>query len=190
MGRKVLILNGSPRKNGNTAYLIGQAVAGIKEAHPDAEIEVVSLNAMKIHPCKACDACRSEKKKEPYCPVPDDMAGLYPKVVQADAIVFANPIYWFSFPAQTKLFLDRLYGLWNEKTHVLGGKTFALISVYGDEDPYIAGAVNAFHMFGDICRYCNARLAGIVYGTANDIGDAEKDGELTKKAFMLGKALL
>jgi multimeric flavodoxin WrbA len=190
MGNSVLILNGSPRKHGNTAFLIGKAAEGIREAHPNASVEVMNLNSLKINPCRACDACRREDRKEPYCAVHDDMAGLYPKVVQADAIVFANPIYWFSVPAQTKLFLDRLYGLWHEKTHVLEGKTFALITVYGDSDPYISGAINTFHMLQDICRYTNSRLGGIVYGTANDIGDAEKDTELTKKAFLLGKTLL
>jgi multimeric flavodoxin WrbA len=89
-----------------------------------------------------------------------------------------------------KLFMDRLYGLWLEKTKSLVDKPIAAILVYGDEDPYISGAVNAIGVMESLWRYTRARPAGLVYGTANDIGDAEKNAELSKKAEMLGKALL
>jgi multimeric flavodoxin WrbA len=190
MSENVLILNGSPRKNGNTAYLIGKLLEGLREEKPEARVETVRLAELKIAPCRACDACRREDRLGHYCVFRDDMAELYDKVLNADAIVFASPIYWFSVTAQAKLFIDRLYGLWLERTRALRGKTFAAVMVYGDPDPYISGAVNAIHLIEDACRYCGARLAGIVYGTANDIGDAEKSPELQRKARMLGKTLL
>ena len=190
MNDSVLILNGSPRKHGNTVYLIGRLMEGVREVHPDAEIEVANLAFMKIGHCRACDACRREDRIGQYCVFKDDMAGLYDKVLQADAIVFASPIYWFTMTAQMKLFLDRLYGLWLERTKALQGKSIAAVMVYGDADPYISGAINAMHTMEDICKYCGAKLAGIVYGTANDIGDAENNAELTRKARMLGRALL
>jgi multimeric flavodoxin WrbA len=190
MSKRILILNGSPRKRGNTVCLIGRLIEGIREAHPDAEIEVANLAFMKISPCRACDACRREDRSQPYCAVRDDMAGLYDKVAQADAIVLASPIYWFTIAAQLKLFMDRLYGLWLEKTHVFESKRIAGILVYGDVDPFISGAVNAIRMIEDACKYCKAQLAGIVYGTANGIGDAEENNELCEKAKNLGRALL
>jgi multimeric flavodoxin WrbA len=190
MGKNVLILNGSPRKKGNTVYLIGKAIEGIRTAHQDATVEVVNLNTLKIGPCLACDGCRREGRDGKYCVIKDDMAGLYEKVAQADAIVLASPIYWFSITAQMKLFMDRLYGLWLEKTKSLVDKPIAAILVYGDEDPYISGAVNAIGVMESLWRYTRAKPAGLVYGTANDIGDAEKNAELSKKAEMLGKALL
>lgn len=187
--KKVLILNGSPRKKGNTAFLISKAAEGIKESSRDAQIEVVLLNSLKIAPCRACDGCRKEERKGKYCVVNDDMAPLYEKTLDADAIIFANPVYWFTMPAQTKLYMDRLYGLWLEKTNALEGKTIAAMTVYGDADPYASGAVNFIHSIEDACKYCGARFAGVVYGTANDIGDAEKDPELTEKAVKLGREL-
>ena len=187
MGKKVLILNGSPRKNGNTAYLIGKAVEGILCAHPDAEIETVALDSLKISPCRSCDGCRREDRAGKYCVVRDDMAPLYDKAVNADAIIFASPIYWFNMTAQTKLFMDRLYGLWLERTHAFEGKTIAALTVYGDEDPYVSGAVNFIHIIEDTCRYCKARFAGAVYGTANDIGDAQNDPVICEKAFETGE---
>jgi multimeric flavodoxin WrbA len=190
MSKKVLILNGSPRKNGNTVFLIGRLKEGIHETQPDAEIEIIHLAFLKISPCNACDGCRMENPGKPYCVIRDDMAGLYDKVIKADAIIIASPVYWFTMTAQTKLFVDRLYGLWLEKTKALSGKTIAAIMVYGDADPYISGAINAIRTIEDICKYCGANLAGIVYGTANGIGDAEKNAELTQKARMLGRGLL
>jgi multimeric flavodoxin WrbA len=190
MSKSVLILNGSPRRKGNTVYLIGKLEEGIRATHPDAQIEAANLAFMKIAPCRACDACHREDRIGQYCASKDDMAGMYEKILQADAIVIASPIYWFTMTAQTKLFLDRLYGLWLERTSAFLGKAIAAILVYGDSDPYLSGAINAIHTIEDICRYSKAKLAGIVYGTANDIGDAEKDTVFSERAYMLGKALL
>ena len=190
MQKNVLILNGSPRKKGNTAYLIGKLIEGIHEAHPDTETETINLAFLKISPCNACDGCRIENPGKLYCVIRDHMAGLYDKVVKADAIIIASPVYWFTMTAQTKLFIDRLYGLWLEKTKAFMGKSIAAVLVYGDADPYISGAINAIRTIEDICKYCGAKLAGIVYGTANDIGDAEKNTGLTQKTRMLGRVLL
>jgi multimeric flavodoxin WrbA len=190
MSENILILNGSPRKKGNTAYLIERLIEGIRENHPAAAVEVVNLHTSKIGPCRACDACRKEGREGQFCAFQDDMAPLYGKVLQADSIVFASPIYWFTVSAQMKLFIDRLYGLWLEKNHSLENKEIAALLVYGDADPYISGAVNAIRMFEDACRYCKAKFVGVAYGTANDIGDALKSVELCDKAKALGRALL
>lgn len=190
MARKVLIVNGSPRKKGNTATLIERLIEGVEESNPDAEIKVVDLHSLSIKPCKACDGCRREGREGDYCVIDDDMASLYKKTVKADAIVFACPIYWFSVSAQMKLFMDRLYGLWLERTKAFEGKRLAVMLVYGDADEVTSGAVNAIHMFEDTAKYCKAQLVGVVHGTAGDIGDAKKDQELCKKAKELGKALL
>ena len=190
MANSVLILNGSPRKKGNTAFLIGKLIEGICESQPDTQIETVNLHTLKIGPCRACNGCRKEDRVGQYCVYQDDMTPLYHKLMHADAIVFASPIYWFGITAQMKLFIDRFYGLWLERTAGFAGKTFAAVLVYGDEDPLISGAVNAIHMFEDAARYCKARLAGVAYGTANDIGDAEQNSDLCRKAKELGMSLL
>lgn len=92
MGKSILVLNGSPRMKGNTAILVEKLAESILEKDPDARIEVIRLNTLKIRPCMGCDACRTAKKSTPYCSVPDDMAVLYEKVARADCIVFASPI--------------------------------------------------------------------------------------------------
>ena len=102
-GKKILLVMGSPRKEGNSATLAKQVAAGAKAT--GAAVESFYLHAMNIQPCTACDACREETGKE--CVIDDDMQILYPKLRQADAVVIASPIYWFTVSAQTKLFMDR-----------------------------------------------------------------------------------
>ena len=57
---------------------------------------------------------------------------------------------------------------------------------YGDSDPYDSGAVNAIYTYQSMCRYLGIEIAGMVYGTASDIGDVEKQPELMEKAYQLG----
>ena len=190
MDEPILILSGSPRKNGNCSYLIGKTIEGIRERDPEAHIEVVQLHSMKIEPCRACNACREKSRKQHYCIIRDDMTDMYKKVTQCKVLVLASPIYWFTVTAQMKLFLDRLYGLAVEETDSLKDKPIGILLAYGDIDPYTSGAINAIRTLEDTFRYTKSKIMGIVYGTANNIGDAEKNKELSEKAFNLGKMLV
>ena len=105
--KKILLVMGSPRKEGNSATLAKQVAAGAEAT--GATVESFYLHGMNIQPCTACDACREERDKD--CVIDDDMETLYPKLRQADALVIATPIYWFTISAQTKLFMDRWYAL-------------------------------------------------------------------------------
>ncbi len=106
MTKRILILKGSPREKGNSAVLADQVAAAAHEA--GAEVESICLQALDIRPCDACDAC---VETEGVCIIKDDMQAIYPKLLQADAIVLASPIYWFTVSAQLKLCIDRWYGL-------------------------------------------------------------------------------
>ena len=184
MGKSVLIVKGSPRINGNSAALAGQIFAGAKDA--GAEVEAVNIAEMDIRPCDACDVC-----VENYdgCIVEDDMQALYPKLIDADVIVLAFPIYWFTINAQMKLFIDRWYALEADHGSALKGKELAIALVYGDSDVYTSGGINAIHTFESIARYIGLKISGMVYGTAEHLGDAEKQPELMTKAFNLGEKI-
>ena len=114
---------------------------------------------------------------------------LYPKLRNADAIVLASPIYWFTYTAQLKLCIDRLYGLWNVKPDFFRGKPAGVILVYGDTDPYTSGGINAIHTFETMFRFLQAPIAGFVYGSLSDVGDAEKNPALLEQAEQLGQRL-
>jgi multimeric flavodoxin WrbA len=181
---KILVLKSSPRLNGNSAALAEQTAAGARDA--GAQVNVFSLHDMDIQPCDACDSCR---ETDGICVIGDDMQVLYPKLEEADAVILASPIYWFTINAQMKAFIDRWYALVKSDGHELAGKKFGIILTYGDSDPYNSGAVNAIHTYESMFRYIKAEIAGLVYGSADAVGDVEKNSELMEKAYKLGKKL-
>ena len=184
MSKSILILKGSPREKGNSAVLADQVFAGAKKS--GAKVESVYLHGMDIQPCDACDVCQDGYEG---CIIEDDMQSLYPKLTEADAIVIASPIYWFTISAQTKLCIDRWYALESKAGSTLRGKQLGIVLVYGDTDLYSSGGINAIHTFESLARYIGMEIAGMVYGTAWQIGDAEKQPELMAKAFKLGETL-
>ena len=183
--RQVLIVNGSPRKNGHSIILAEQAAAGARAA--GAEVEVFMLADMDIRPCDACDSC--QETGGGVCVIRDDMQTLYPRLRRADAIVVAGPVYWFTVSAQTKLFIDRCYALQGTQGNALAGKQVGIVLTFGDTDPFSSGAINAIRTFQDMCRYVQAPIAGIVYGSANAAGEIRNQPTLLEKAYQLGQQL-
>jgi multimeric flavodoxin WrbA len=188
-GTKVLIVKGSPRARGNSATLAEQVAAGARAA--GAEVESVYLHGLDIRPCDACDSCQDVADLD--CVIGDDMQLLYPKLREADAVVYASPIYWFSVSAQMKLFIDRCYGLagvddWR-RDHALAGKRIGVVLTYGDDDAVKSGAINAIRMFQDAFAYIPAEIVGMVYGTASDPGEIEGDQKVMGDAYELGRKL-
>jgi multimeric flavodoxin WrbA len=184
MSQSILILKGSPREKGNSATLADQIYAGATKA--GAQVESVYLHGMNIQPCDGCDVCQEGYEG---CIIEDDMQSLYPKLTAADVIVIASPIYWFTFSAQTKLCIDRWYALEGEGGSALQGKNLALVLVYGDSDLYTSGGINAIRTFESIARYLEMEIVGMVYGTANELGEVEQNPELMAKAYQLGERL-
>jgi multimeric flavodoxin WrbA len=188
VAKNVLILKGSPRREGNSAILAEQVAAGAKEA--GGQVETVYLHELDIQPCDACDTCQAG---DIDCVIEDDMQALYPKVRAADAVVYASPIYWFSVSAQLKLFIDRCYAMGEgedePEKYALAGKKIGVVLTYGGDDPYDSGAINAIRMFQDIFRYVPAEIVDIVYGYAMDEGEIKKNAEVIQRAFDLGTKL-
>jgi multimeric flavodoxin WrbA len=181
----ILFLKGSPREKGNSSTLAEQAAAGARQA--GAEVECFDLHKLDIHACDACDICQGVSEGE--CAIQDDMQMLYPRLRRAQAILVASPVYWFTVSAQTKLCIDRWYGLESPQGSELAHKKFGVILTYGDTDPYTSGAINAIRTFQDMFRYIKADLVGIVYGSVMNIGEAQKQPQLMEQAFKLGQKL-
>ncbi len=184
-GKKIVIVKGSPRREGNSAVLAERLAEGARAS--GAQVESFYLHGMDIQGCDACDACHTE----PYrgCAIGDDMQRLYPKLEDADAIVIASPVYWFTVSAQTKLFLDRCYALERPGGNAFKGKKIAIVMSYGDTDPFTSGAVNAFRTFQDAFHYIGADIAGWVYGSGSDPGEIRSDTAAMARAYELGKKL-
>jgi multimeric flavodoxin WrbA len=184
-GRRMLIVMGSPRKEGNSARLAKQVAAGAQAV--GAAVESFYLHGMDIQYCTACNTCQEDIAKD--CVIEDDMQTVYPKLRQADAIVIASPVYWFTVSAQTKTFMDRCYALLGPQGCTLEGKSIGIVLTYGDTDPFTSGAVNAMRTFQDAFRYAGAEIVGMVYATASEAGEIEKNREVMERAYALGKTL-
>jgi len=108
---KVYAINGSPRKNKNTAILLQKALDGVIESAKDKEIEteIINLYDLNYTGCKSCFACkRLESKNYGKCAVKDDLQEVLEKVSQADGIIFGSPIYFSTITGQLQSFLERL----------------------------------------------------------------------------------
>jgi len=185
--KQILVLLGSPRKKGNSTTLAQQITKGAESA--GAKVETIYLNGLNIKPCQGCYACK--KKDSKGCVVDDDMQSLYPKMIASDAWVIATPVYWFNMTAQTKIFMDRCFGLFDAGFTVnpLYKKKIAIAMSYGDSDPFNSGCVNALRSFQDAFRYVGAKIVGMVYGSAEEPGEIASNTELLEQAEALGKKL-
>lgn len=186
---KVLVVNSSGRKDSNSSILGNEVAEGAKAA--GHKVEVVDIGRMDIKPCKGCEACLAPASKG--CIVKDDMQPLYPKVKEANVVIFSAPIYWFNMCGQIKQFIDRLFAI--AVTHEEGSanpfakKKLGGVFVYGDTDPFNSGCVNAIRCLQDICNYIGAAWAGPLYGSAYDTGEVLKNTELLSAARSYGLKL-
>ena len=110
---KVLGIMGSPRRQSNTDILLDKALEGAREA--GAEVEKVLVSKLEISPCLEIYACR----KDGNCAIKDDMQLLYKKLLEADHIILASPMFFYGVTSQAKAVIDRCQALWVRK-HVLG----------------------------------------------------------------------
>lgn len=107
--KKILILNGSPRKNGSTASLVKAFTEGAESA--GNEVKEFYLQGMNIGGCLACEAC---SRNGGQCVQKDDMEKVNEAYLWADVIVFASPMYWGTVSGQLKVCIDRLYAVQNK----------------------------------------------------------------------------
>ncbi|MGQ9645390.1 MAG: flavodoxin family protein [Thermodesulfobacteriota bacterium] len=106
---KVLGLFGSPRKGGNTDILLEEALKGAEGE--GAEIERLYLSGLKITPCTECHGCDETGS----CVIQDEMEKIYPKLLDADIIILASPIFFYGVTAWTKAMIDRSQAVWARK---------------------------------------------------------------------------
>lgn len=107
MSKKILILNGSPRLQGNTAQMVAQFKRGAEES--GHEVTVFDLKGMNINACLGC--CHGGKDADSPCVQKDDMERIYPVYEQADVLVLASPMYYWSVTAILKTAFDRLFAV-------------------------------------------------------------------------------
>ena len=135
MGKKILVLTGSPRKNGNS-FAMTEAFIQAAEAKGHS-VKRYDTSFLNIGFCHACETCYKTGKA---CSFDDDFNVIAPDLLEADAVVFSTPTYWYSIPAQLKGVIDKMFSL------VVGGKDIAgkecaLIACCEEDDPAVMDGV-------------------------------------------------
>jgi multimeric flavodoxin WrbA len=106
---KVLGIMGSPRIRGNTDLLLDEALKGAQSQ--GAEVEKITVAGLKIAPCREIYACL----KDGQCVIKDNMEGIYPKLVNADAVIVATPIFFYTVSPQLMALISRCQALWSRR---------------------------------------------------------------------------
>jgi multimeric flavodoxin WrbA len=103
---KILLLNASPRINGNTKTALNQIIQGIQSNVKDAEIELLDVTKLKLSGCANCNNC---KENGGICIIPDDSNMVVQKIYDSDVVVLGTPVYYWGMNAQLKMVIDKLY---------------------------------------------------------------------------------
>lgn len=134
---KLVVFCGGPRKNGVTHKLLDRVIEGAKAE--GMEVVFFDLNQPGIRGCQACMYCRTHEG----CALQDPLHGMYREIAEADAILVGSPIYFHGLSAQTKLWLDRLYPMFDTPSYKsrYPGKKSVTVFAQGYEDPSLYTAV-------------------------------------------------
>ena len=135
MSKKIVVITGSPRKDGNSfamtdAFIQAAEAKGHQVTRFDAAMR-------RVGGCRACETCFKTGKA---CSFDDDFNAVAPAILEADAVVFTMPVYWYSIPAQIKGVIDRLYSFCVAGKDV-AGKECAMIVCCEEEDPSVMDGV-------------------------------------------------
>lgn len=177
MPKKVLVLSASPRKGGNSDLLCDQFMKGAQEAGLQAE--KVFLKDRNIHYCTGCGACFDRGKG---CSQKDDMGEILQKMIDADVVVMATPVYFYTMNGQMKTLIDRTCARYTEMV----GKDFYFIVTAADDSPqHMERTLEGFRGFTTCLE--DPKEKGIIYGTG-----AWKKGDITasqamQQAYEMGK---
>ena len=175
--KKVLVLSASPRRGGNSDILCDQFVRGAQDA--GHAVEKVFLRDRNIGYCLGCGVCNRTHQ----CVQKDDMKEILDKMVEADVIVMATPVYFYAIDGQMKTFIDRTVPRYTEITD----KDFYFIMTAADTDKQsLARTVEGFRGFTEDCLD-GAREKGIIYGVGAWQAGEIRNTPAMEEAYQMGR---
>ena len=187
--KKILAIYGSPRRKGNTALLLDQAVQGAEEA--GAAVEKIVLRDLKISPCLEIYGC----KKTGRCVIQDDFQKVYDLLQQCQGLMLASPIFFYTVSAQAKILMDRCQSFWVKKYWIeqvpFGRKNYPrkglFISVGATSGKKLFdGALQTVKYFFDVLDM--ELWQALLYRGLDFEGDVLKHPEYLEEAYSRGKA--
>ena len=182
MSKKIVILNGSPRRKGNTSALVSAFAEGAKSSgHTVAEF---FLNGMNIHGCRGCFGGHSSKACP--CVQKDDMDQIYPEVKDCDIVVIASPLYYWNLSGQIRTAFDRLFALEEGDGNLLRGHNRGGVLLMAAEGQGFEDVLTYYQHLMEHLRWKD--LGHVLAGGNGDVGDIQGKPEL-EQAYSLGKSI-
>lgn len=175
--KKVLILSGSPRKDGNSDLLCSEFMRGAQES--GNEVQKIFVRSKKIVPCNACYYCRDHGGK---CALNDDMSEILDAMQAADVIVMASPVYFYSIDAQMKIIIDRSLARW---TNIPNKEFYFIMTCADDNRAAMACTLECFRGFTACLN--GAKEKGVIYGTGVYRPGEVMSSPAMKEAYEMGK---
>ena len=175
----IVILMGSPNKKGSTSILVDSFVRGAAENGHDCEI--IDVCHMNLHPCTGCVACGYEGP----CVQKDDVELIRAKLLKADMVVFATPLYYYGMSAQLKIVVDR-FCAYNSSLNHRHLKS-ALLTVAWNGDNWTFEALSAHYK--TLVRYIKFEDMGMILGYGCGTPSMTKNSRYPQEAYELGKRL-
>lgn len=190
MAMKVLGISASPRVNGNSDLLLRRALAGAESA--GAQTEYIRLSDLNIAACTECNACYETGK----CRIEDDFQTISAKMLDADRLILATPIFFMSVCAQAKVLIDRCQCLWAGKyvlkkplvTRAGRDRRAMVIAVGGSKSKKMFESVRlTMKYYLDVLEFNYA--ANLFVNKIEELGQIEKHPSALQEAFRLGHDL-
>lgn len=179
----VLLINGSPRTEGNTARYLDKIYEGAESV--DLKVIHININEMDVKGCQGCMGCRETEG----CSYKDDFNKIYDDILRADFVVVATPIYFGNMTGQCKSFIDRLFCFWSSPaSYLMEGKKAAAIITYAEagEDTY-QDALD--ELSSDLKSVGFEVIFTDAVNSTWEIDDIEGQPETLERAFEFGASL-
>lgn len=176
---KIVVLQGSPNRNGSTSILVQAFQKGAEEA--GHTVEVIEVAYAGVHPCTGCVACGYEGP----CVQKDGMERIRKELLSADMIVFATPLYYYGMTAQLKTVIDR-FCAFNFSLNSRHLKS-AFLTVAWNADDWTFEALTAHYK--TLVRYLNFQDQGMILGYGCGTPSMTSGSQYPEEAYQLGRKL-
>ena len=176
---KIVVLTGSPHKNGTSNTLAREFIRGAEEA--GHEVLRFDTAFLKIHPCIGCDHCGMNGP----CAFNDDMPKILDAILDSDMLVFATPIYYFGFSAQIKSAIDRFYSR-NGQIQRKHLKSVFIATAWNNDNQVMQGIEKHIEILID---YLNFDNVGMVLAKGYGYTGASTEKYYMEEAYNLGKSI-
>lgn len=176
---KIVVLTGSPHKNGTSNTLVDEFVKGAEEKGHD--VTRFDTAFLKVHPCIGCDHCGMNGP----CVFNDDMPNILDTILDSDMIVLATPVYYFGFSSQIKSVIDRFYSR-NGKIQSKHLKSVFIATAWNNDDVVMSGIKKHIDILID---YLNLENIGMILAKGYGYVGAPLEEKYKKEAYELGKQI-